>query len=106
MRHGQTLKTLLRLGLSIAALVVAALVLKPVYEDLDLATVKSAIGSLSAAEWTVFLAVFAVMHLGQRLPHRVRGAQAADPPWGHRLPGLERGLQLVPRPGAISPSAC
>ncbi len=59
LRHGHALKTLLRVGLSIAALVIAALVLKPVYEDLDLATVRRAIGSLSAGEWTAFLAVFA-----------------------------------------------
>ena len=48
LRHGQVMKTLLRLGLSVAALVVAAVVLKPVYEDLDLAAVRRAIGSLSA----------------------------------------------------------
>jgi uncharacterized membrane protein YbhN (UPF0104 family) len=59
LRHGRALKTLLRVGLSVAALVIAALVLKPVYEDLDLATVRKAIGSLSAGEWTAFLAVFA-----------------------------------------------
>jgi uncharacterized membrane protein YbhN (UPF0104 family) len=58
LRQGQALKTILRLGLSIAALVVAALVLKPVYEDLDLATVKDAIASLSPGEWVAFLAVF------------------------------------------------
>ena len=59
LRHGHALKTLLRVGLSIGALVIAALVLKPVYEDLDLATVRRAIGSLSAGEWAAFLAVFA-----------------------------------------------
>lgn len=58
LRHGHALKTLLRVGLSVAALVVAALVLKPVYEDLDLSTVRRAIASLSAGEWAVFLAVF------------------------------------------------
>jgi hypothetical protein len=52
-------KTILRLGVSIGALVVAALVLKPVYSDLDLTTVKDAITSLSAGEWAAFLAVFA-----------------------------------------------
>ena len=59
LRHGQVLKTILRLGGSIGALVVAALVLKPVYSDLDLTTVKDAITSLSAGEWAAFLAVFA-----------------------------------------------
>src|SRR5215217_5584110 len=59
LRLGQILKTILRLALSIGALVVAALVLKPVYEDLELATIRDAIGSLSAGEWAVFLLVFA-----------------------------------------------
>src|SRR6476646_6600978 len=59
LRHGQVLKTVLRLGVSVGALVVAALVLKPVYSDLDLTTVKDAITSLSAGEWAAFLAVFA-----------------------------------------------
>ncbi|HET9600855.1 MAG TPA: lysylphosphatidylglycerol synthase domain-containing protein [Acidimicrobiales bacterium] len=58
LRHGHILKTLLRLGLSVVALVVAALVLRPVFEDLDLATVRRAIASLSAGEWAAFLAVF------------------------------------------------
>jgi uncharacterized membrane protein YbhN (UPF0104 family) len=59
LRHGHALKTLLRVGLSVGALVVAALVLKPVYDDLDLHTVRRAIASLSAGEWAVFLLVFA-----------------------------------------------
>jgi uncharacterized membrane protein YbhN (UPF0104 family) len=59
LRHGQALKTLFRLGLSVGAIVVAALVLKPIYSDLDLTTVKDAITSLSPGEWTVFLVVFA-----------------------------------------------
>jgi uncharacterized membrane protein YbhN (UPF0104 family) len=59
MRHGQALKTILRVLVSIGALVVAVLVLKPVYEDLDLVVVKDAITSLSAAEWFAFVAVFA-----------------------------------------------
>src|SRR5918994_4096111 len=59
LRHGQALKSILRIGLSIGALVAPALVLKPVYEDLDLVVVKDAITSLSAAEWFSFVAVFA-----------------------------------------------
>ena len=59
MRHGQAFKTVLRIGLSIGALVVAALVLKPVYDDLHFGVVKDAITSLSAAEWFAFVAVFA-----------------------------------------------
>ena len=59
LRHGQALKTILRIGCSIGALVVAVLVLKPVYEDLDLVVVKDAITSLSAKEWLAFVTVFA-----------------------------------------------
>jgi uncharacterized membrane protein YbhN (UPF0104 family) len=61
LRHGQLLKTLLRLGLSIAALVVAALVLIPVYQDLDFDVVKKALTSLTPAEWLAYILAFAVM---------------------------------------------
>jgi uncharacterized membrane protein YbhN (UPF0104 family) len=61
LRHGQLLKTLLRLGLSIAALVVAALVLIPVYQDLDFDVVKNALTSLTPAEWLAYILAFAVM---------------------------------------------
>jgi uncharacterized membrane protein YbhN (UPF0104 family) len=57
LQRGQVGKTLLRLGLSIAALVVAVLVLIPVYSDLDFGTIKSAIGSLEDAEWISLIAV-------------------------------------------------
>src|SRR5918993_5171097 len=58
LRHGQALKTILRVSLSIGALVVAALVLKPVYDDLDFGVVKDAITSLSAGGWFAFVAGF------------------------------------------------
>ena len=59
LRHGQVLEDgPAAVGLSIGALVVAALVLKPVYADLDLTTVPGH-RSLSAGEWAAFLAVFA-----------------------------------------------
>ena len=58
LRRGQVGKALLRVGLSIAALVVAVLVLIPVYSDLDFGTIKSAIASLDDAEWIAFIAVF------------------------------------------------
>jgi uncharacterized membrane protein YbhN (UPF0104 family) len=58
LRRGNVGKTLLRLGLSVAALVVATLVLIPVYDDLDFGAIKSAIGSLDDAEWIAFIAVF------------------------------------------------